>query len=97
MDSKIDYTIEKIKNCIYDKNNFCLDAGAGSGKTYTLVSLINYIRETFPNKRIVCITYTSNAKDEIISRLNDENNISVSTIHDFIWKNIYKFQFQLRK
>ena len=49
-----------------------------------------------PDAKIVCITYTNNAKNEILSRLNDINNVIVSTIHDFIWKNICKFQAPLR-
>lgn len=96
MDCEIDYTFEEIKHCINESNNFCLDAGAGSGKTYTLINVINYIITNFPNRKIVCITYTNNAKDEILSRLSTINNISVSTIHDFIWKNICKFQSHLR-
>lgn len=96
MASEINTTLNEIKNCIDKNENFCLNAGAGSGKTHTLVSTINYLKTEYPEGKIVCITYTNNAKDEIISRLNDIDNVFVSTIHDFIWKNICKFQTPLR-
>lgn len=96
MDSSIDLVLNKIIECLKKYENFCLDAGAGSGKTYTLVQTIKYINEELPNKKIVCITFTNNAKDEIISRLPIMDNIFVSTIHDFIWKNICRFQSVLR-
>ena len=96
MASEINAALEEIKNCIDKNENFCLDAGAGSGKTHTLVSTINYLKSEYPKGKIVCITYTNNAKDEIISRLNEPENVFVSTIHDFIWENISKFQTSLR-
>lgn len=96
MVSKINTALDEIKECIDQKENFCLDAGAGSGKTHTLVSTINYLKTEYQEGKIVCITYTNNAKDEIINRLNDNSNVLVATIHDFIWKNICKFQTPLR-
>lgn len=96
MVSAINTTLEEIKLCIESNENFCLDAGAGSGKTHTLVTTINHLKNINSDAKIVCITYTNNAKKEILSRLNDTNNVIVSTIHDFIWKNICKFQAPLR-
>ena len=96
MVSEINEALEEIKKCIENNENFCLDAGAGSGKTHTLISVINYLKSTNPQAKIICITYTNNAKNEIHSRLSDTNNVVISTIHDFIWKNIYKFQTPLR-
>ena len=96
MVSEINTALEEIKLCIEANENFCLDAGAGSGKTHTLVTTINHLKNINPDAKIVCITYTNNAKNEILSRLNDINNVIVSTIHDFIWKNICKFQAPLR-
>ena len=96
MVSEVNTALEEIKECIEENENFCLDAGAGSGKTHTLVSTINYLKNVNVESKIVCITYTNNAKNEILSRLKDTNNVIVSTIHDFIWKNICKFQTPLR-
>ena len=96
MVSEVNTALEEIKEGIEENENFCLDAGAGSGKTHTLVSTINHLKNVNVEAKIVCITYTNNAKNEILSRLKDTNNVIVSTIHDFIWKNICKFQTPLR-
>ena len=68
-----------------------LEGGAGSGKTYSLVSPINKIFSDDPSAKIVCITYTNNAVAEILSRVQNDN-LWVSTIHEFLWKLIYKYQ-----
>ena len=38
------------------------------------------------NQKILCITYTNAAKDEILSRLGKNSTILVSTIHEFLWE-----------
>ena len=81
--------------CIKNGENFIIEGGAGSGKTYSLISLINILTEDLPNIRIVCITYTNNAVAEILSRIENKN-LRVSTIHDFIWSLIGKFQNEIK-
>ena len=81
--------------CIKDGENFILEGGAGSGKTYSLISLINALTEELPDIKIVCITYTNNAVAEILSRIENEN-IWVSTIHEFIWSLIRKYQNEIK-
>lgn len=81
--------------CIKNGENFILEGGAGSGKTYSLISLINALTEELPDIKIVCITYTNNAVAEILSRIENEN-IWVSTIHEFIWSLIRKFQNEIK-
>lgn len=81
--------------CIKDGKNFILEGGAGSGKTYSLISLINTLTEELPDIRIVCITYTNNAVAEILSRIENEN-LWVSTIHEFIWTIIKKYQNEIK-
>ncbi len=81
--------------CIKNGENFILEGGAGSGKTYSLISLINALTEEFPDIKIVCITYTNNAVAEILSRIENEN-IWVSTIHEFIWALIRKYQNEIK-
>lgn len=81
--------------CIKNGENFIIEGGAGSGKTYSLISLINTLIEDLPNIRIVCITYTNNAVAEILSRIENKN-LRVSTIHDFIWSLIGKFQNEIK-
>lgn len=86
--------LEALK-CIKNGENFILEGGAGSGKTYSLISLINALTEEFPDIKIVCITYTNNAVAEILSRIENEN-IWVSTIHEFIWALIRKYQNEIK-
>lgn len=81
--------------CIKNGKNFILEGGAGSGKTYSLISLINALTEELPDIRIVCITYTNNAVAEILSRIENEN-LWVSTIHEFIWALIRKYQNEMK-
>lgn len=81
--------------CIKNGENFILEGGAGSGKTYSLISLINALTEELPDIKIVCITYTNNAVAEILSRIENEN-LWVSTIHEFIWSLIGKYQNEIK-
>jgi len=75
--------------------NFLLSGGAGSGKTYSLIHTIAQIIEENPTIKIACMTYTNAAVREIQDRF-DNKNLSVSTIHDFLWDNIKSFQKELK-
>src|SRR5690625_899930 len=91
------------------KNHFKVMAGPGAGKTYFLVENIKNIIKTSPRikkfskRKLLCITYTNTAVNEIKQRLRDyEGNVEVSTIHGFIIKYIIepnqcKFRKSLRK
>lgn len=80
-------------------------AGPGAGKTYFLVNNIKdmFKKETkiykSESKKILCITYTNSAVEEIKNRLEGyENNIEICTIHSFIIKYIICFcQEELKK
>lgn len=87
--------LEALK-CIKQGKNFILQGGAGSGKTYSLVSLIKELFRENPSYKILCITFTNNAVAEILSRV-DNNNLTVSTIHEFIWSLIKKYQNEIKK
>ena len=66
---------EQISQYIDERISFVLEAGAGSGKTYTLIQTLNYLIQyksedlKKANQKIVCITYTNVAKNEIIDRI----------------------------
>lgn len=93
---------ENIKQAIEQNKSFVLEAGAGSGKTYTLIETLNYLIQTkldtlqLRSQRIVCITYTNVAKNEITTRLENCPFILVSTIHEFLWDCIKSYQAQLK-
>ena len=93
---EIEDEVKEILQCIENKKNFILTGGAGSGKTYSLVSLIQEIGRLYPNKSIICITYTNNAVAEIKSRISNDK-LFVSTIHEFLWKIIKKYQKELKE
>ena len=93
---------KEVYKTIDKKKSFCFDAGPGSGKTYTLVKSIEHILSTnnkisSRNQKLLCITYTNAAKNEIIKRIGKNSNVIVSTIHEFLWNFISTQDFLLRK
>jgi DNA helicase-2/ATP-dependent DNA helicase PcrA len=93
---------EKAKKCIREKSSFIFEAGAGAGKTYSLIQCLNYIiSEKYiefkrNGQKIACITYTNVAKDEIMVRTDSNPIIYADTIHSFCWSMISGLQSQLR-
>jgi DNA helicase II / ATP-dependent DNA helicase PcrA len=92
-----------IRDCLNKGNSFLLEAGAGAGKTYSLIETLKYLilnRGDYllkNNQKIACITYTNVAADEIISRTDSHPAIYSSTIHAFCWSLIHDFQPFLRQ
>ena len=89
---QLELDIQKNINRYLDNfESFCFDAGAGAGKTYALQKSIEHILKTkgetlkLRNQKILCITYTNAAKDEILDRLGKNSSVIVSTIHEFLW------------
>jgi DNA helicase-2/ATP-dependent DNA helicase PcrA len=83
--------------------SFFLYAGAGSGKTRSLVSTLNHIRETHGDwlwlrgKRVGVITYTNAAADEIKRRAMADPLFEVATIHSFLWSLIGGYNADIRE
>ena len=75
--------------------NFLLSGGAGSGKTYSLIQVLNHILSNDARAKIACITFTNVAADEIKERA-PYKNLWVSTIHEFLWENIKGYQKNLK-
>lgn len=94
--------INEVMNVLRQGKNFLLEAGAGAGKTYTLIEALKFLiaeRETeliSSNARIACITYTNVAKDEIRSRTDNHPAVLSETIHAFCWGIIQDFQKTIR-
>ena len=64
-------------------------AGPGSGKTRTLTVKARYIRRVYPDARILCVTHTRKAADEMRTRIGKHENtpaIQVSTIHSLCYR-----------
>lgn len=93
---------DKILECLKERRSFLIDAGAGSGKTSSLIRALNYIRGPdrssvlADSQRVACITFTNVAKNEIIERTEHDPLFVVSTIHDFLWAAIRPFQKDLK-
>ena len=95
MDTKIEPEVQDAIEFIESNKNFIMEGGAGSGKTRSLSEVIREIGQRYPDRRILCITYTNNAVNEIINRVNVKN-IVVSTIHKFLWNLIKQFQDEIK-
>ena len=95
--------IEKVYACIDERKNFRVEAGAGAGKTHTLITALKYLIEKRGaellrrNQHVACITYTNVAVKEIESRTDKHPAIVSSTIHSFCWNLIENYQPFLRE
>jgi len=95
---------EEIYSCLNLDNpkSFFLFAGAGSGKTRTLVEVLkrfrkeNILRLRKNGQKVAIITYTNAACDEIKSRLEFDSSFHVSTIHSFAWELINPYTQDIR-
>ncbi len=85
-----------ILELIDNGENFLLSGGAGSGKTYSLVQVIQESLRKHPSIKIACMTYTNAAAKEVLERI-DHQNLDVGTIHDFFWRIVRPFQRELKK
>lgn len=101
-DLQVDETLE---NCILStpRKSFFLFAGAGSGKTHSLVLLLKKIRDRIgrelllQGKNVAVITFTNAATDEIINRLDYSQVFHISTIHSFVWDVIKYYQTDIKQ
>lgn len=87
--------VVKIFEHIDNGHNFLLSGGAGSGKTYSLIHVIQEIIKRHPTTQVACITYTNAAVREISEKI-DHQSLIVSTIHEFLWRVIKKYQAELK-
>lgn len=93
---------ERVDACLDEGRNFRLEAGAGAGKTYSLVeALKKLIRERGrelqrAGQKVACITYTEVAREEIAQEIEQHPAILVQTIHAFCWGFMSRFQKDLR-
>lgn len=94
--------LAEVYDCLEHRESFLVEAGAGAGKTYTLVKALQFLTERYQHilpqrhQKIACITFTNVAKDEINARTDRSPIIYCDTIHAFCWSLISGFQKQLR-
>ena len=100
VESKADALVRK---CLDDRRSFAMIAGAGAGKTSSLVDALRRVRElegSFLKKhgqRIACITFTKRAVEVIKARLGFDDLYLVSTLHGFLWGQINHFHEDIRE
>jgi len=81
--------------------SFIMVAGAGSGKTTSLVKALAHLQSTKGatmrrrGQQIACITYTDVAVREIWGDVGNAPLFHVSTIHSFLWTVVHSFQSDL--
>lgn len=91
IDTKADI---QIRECLDKTQSFSVVAGAGSGKTTSLILALKHLRTQSgrelrrDDKRIACITYTNRAVQVIFDRLDRDDLFLVSTLHSFLWQQI---------
>lgn len=91
-----------IELCIDNAKNFKVLAGAGSGKTGSLVRALAYIRSKHEKslradgQQVACITFTNAAVDIIKSRTDLDDLFAVSTIHGFLWSLVKNYDANIR-
>ena len=99
-----DIVDQTIRNCL-DQNNprsFFLFAGAGSGKTKSLIEALNFCLDKYGQqfmelrKNIAVITYTNAACDEIKRRVQYNPLFLISTLHSFAWTLIQPYTSDIK-
>lgn len=91
----------EIIDTLRSGRSFRVEAGAGSGKTYSLHRVIEWIDTNQAiqfkrrNRQVACITYTNAAVEVIKNRISSESSIVPSTIHTFAWDNVRNYQSTL--
>jgi DNA helicase-2/ATP-dependent DNA helicase PcrA len=94
-----------LRRCLDQQalTSFVVVAGAGSGKTTSLVKALAHLSTTRAaelrrrGQRIACITYTDVAVGEIWGDVGNDSLFHVSTIHSFLWTVVSPFQQDLRR
>lgn len=106
VDDQVDASVDKeIAGCLdlAAPRSFFLFAGAGSGKTRSLVNALKHVQTTYganlryAGQRVAVITFTNAACDEIKRRLDFDPTIDVSTIHSFAWSLINGLNRDIRE
>lgn len=93
--------IEQIGRCMDAGKSWVFDAGAGAGKTYELVQSLKLLLDrqgvvlSAHGQKILCITYTNAAANEIKARLRNAPLVRISTIHERLWDIIAPYRREL--
>lgn len=100
-----DHVDDEIAACLNlsAPKSFFLFAGAGSGKTSSLVTALQHVQKNLgeelrgKGQRVGVITFTNAASDEIKRRILFDPLIDVRTIHSFAWSLIEGLNQDIRE
>lgn len=89
-----------VRDCLGQTppRSFVMVAGAGSGKTTSLIKALAHLAETRgkalrrAGQQIACVTYTEVAVGEISADVGKSSLFHISTIHSFLWSVVRSFQ-----
>ncbi|MFC7984268.1 UvrD-helicase domain-containing protein [Streptomyces sp. NPDC057336] len=90
--------LHDVLTALKGRSSFKLEAGAGAGKTTSLINALQHIladKATYlprTGQRVACITYTNVARNEIIRRTDASPHVFAETIHGFLWEVISPFR-----
>ncbi|CAL9391516.1 UvrD-helicase domain-containing protein [Streptomyces sp. enrichment culture] len=101
MTTEAENVTHTILTSLREGRHFKVEAGAGAGKTSSLIEALRSIladRARYlprPHQRVACVTYTNVARDEIISRTDRSPYVFAETIHGFLWQLLSPFRKHL--
>ncbi len=104
-DQRDDVVDQTIRTCLDQDNpqSFFLFAGAGSGKTKSLVDALDFLLCKYGQqfmelrRNIAVITYTNAACDEIKRRVQYNPLFQISTLHSFAWTLIQPYTQDIKE
>lgn len=93
-----------LRTCLDETptQSFIMVAGAGSGKTTSLVKALAHLAATRGEdlarhgQKVACVTYTEIGAGEIFGDVGESPLFHVSTIHSFLWLLVRPFQSDIR-
>jgi DNA helicase-2/ATP-dependent DNA helicase PcrA len=89
--NSVEPEVDEALAAVAGEYDFVIQGGAGSGKTFSMLSFIEKTLQASPNAQIQCVTYTNVAVNEIRARFSTPN-LSVSTIHEFFFQLLFRYQ-----
>lgn len=102
--AKVETQADKdVEACLDGELSFALIAGAGAGKTSSLIDALEWVRKhkgkalRQNGQRVACITYTKRAVAVISERLGFDDLYVVSTLHSFLWAQFGRFHPDIRR
>lgn len=102
LDDHVEAQLAEFLN-LENPKSFFLFAGAGSGKTRSLVNALKHLAAQYRDRlrlrgrQVAVITYTNAACDEITRRTEYDPLFLVRTIHSFAWLQIQSFNADIRE